>query len=126
MSLIFNDFYTVKRRYLIAFYNKPFSKSCIFPHNLEQRQTLVARGCVENYNAFYKTLQYLFAAYEECFIKCTVIFYTASSNEFLSLLEVVWTNTALRKRLAIKAKTLQYLFAVYEDKVFALYRKKTH
>ena len=37
----------------------------VFPHNLEQRQKVFARGRVENYSAYHETLENSFAAYKD-------------------------------------------------------------
>ena len=63
------NFHTVKRRYYIAFFSKPLSKSCfhgrcICPHNPKQRRKVLARISVEKYSAQHKTLQSSIAAYE--------------------------------------------------------------
>ena len=57
ISLILNAFSYGKAQIPHRFSSKPLSMRCFharcsFPHNLEQRQNVFARGCVENYSAF--------------------------------------------------------------------------
>ena len=58
ISLILNAFSYGKAQIPHSFCRKPLSKRCFharcsFPHDLEQRQNVFARGCVENfYSAF--------------------------------------------------------------------------
>ena len=57
ISLILNAFSYGKGQIPHRFCSKPlpmrcFHARCSFPHNLEQRQNVFARGCVENYSAF--------------------------------------------------------------------------
>ena len=56
ISLIFNAFSYGKAQIPHRFCSKPLSKRCFharcsFSHNLEQRQNVFARDCVENYSA---------------------------------------------------------------------------
>ena len=56
ISLILNEFSYGKAQIPHGFLYQPLSKSCcygrcIFPHNLEQRLSVFARGCVEKYSA---------------------------------------------------------------------------
>ena len=57
ISLILNAFSYSKAQIPHRFCSKPLSMRCFhgncsFPHNLEQRHSVFARGCVENYSAF--------------------------------------------------------------------------
>ena len=57
ISLILNAFSYRKAQIPHRFCSKPLSMRCFhahcsFPHTLEQRQNVFARGCVENYSAF--------------------------------------------------------------------------
>ena len=70
ISLILSAFSYGKAQIPHRFCNKPLSKRyfharCSFPHYLEQRQNVFARGCVENYSALHKTFQYSFVAYKD-------------------------------------------------------------
>ena len=56
ISLILDEFSYGKAQIPHGFLYQPLSKSCcygrcIFPHNLEQRLKVFARGCVEKYSA---------------------------------------------------------------------------
>ena len=61
----------------------------------------------------------------EVFLLCAVVFYKTSSKDFLSLLEVVWKNTAfmktaIRKRLATKSDEVSEL---YRMKIYGVLKK---
>ena len=56
ISLMLNEFSYGKAQIPHRFCSKPLSKRffharCSFPHILEQRHSVFARGCVENYSA---------------------------------------------------------------------------
>ena len=65
ISLILNEISYGKRQIPHHYLRVVSIHAVSFPHNLEQRLKVFARGCVENCSALHKTLHYAFAAYED-------------------------------------------------------------
>ena len=101
ISLILNAFSYGKAQIPHRFYGKPLSMRCFharcsFPHNLEQRQNVFARGCVENHSAF--TLNFSIFVY--CLQRQGIC--TSSHENLLSIKEAM--NNFLTRPVRIQVQ----------------------
>ena len=102
--LILNAFSYDKVQIPHSFCSKPLSKRCFharcsFPHNLEQRQNVFARGCVENYSAFTQN----FSVFVCCLQRQGI--YTSPHENSLSIKEAM--NNFLTRPVRIQVQNNQ-------------------
>ena len=102
--LILNAFSYGKAQIPHSFCSKPLSKRCFharcsFPYNLEQRQNVFARGCVENYSAFTQN----FSVFVCCLQRQGI--YTSPHENSLSIKEAM--NNFLTRPVRIQGQNNQ-------------------